>query len=161
MIESSDDLRASIRTLGENEPDPARVAEKLLAALSDEEAHIVSAAALPDYVRHVLTRPLQGGQTFETPDGRRFASRKVAAIVDWVESELNRSVYVAPAGEWKRLRDCTVDDVLALVASRRQKAAEVAAEADRHARLVKAMRKADAETVGDLARDVAAKALAR
>jgi hypothetical protein len=166
MIRTPDDLRAAIRELGETEPDPARVAEKLLSTLSDEEAHAVAAAALPDYVRRVLATPYmhatgRPAPTFETAGGQRTASPKVAGIIDRLDAELNKSVYVASHDEWKRFGMCCLDDVLTLVANRRRKADEVIAEANRYEHVAEAMREHNADTVADLPRDVLAKVLAR
>lgn len=110
MIQTSDDLRAAIRDHGNGDPDPASVAEKVLASLTDAEAHVIARLALPDYARHVLTRArATAPATFEDATGQRVASRRQAATWDWVAAELARSV--RGADDWTTLGQCTAADL--------------------------------------------------
>ena len=164
MIRNADDLRALIREYGADDPDPGRVTEKILATLTGAEAHVVADVALRDYVRRMLAAggaSVPGARSYETASGQRTPSWKIAGLIDHIESELNRSVYVETSAEWKRLGECTPDDVDALAAARRRKAAEVIAEAERFERLAEVAREADAEIVRDLPRDVLAEVLGR
>lgn len=162
-IESADDLRARIRDLSADEPDPAVIAEKILPALSPAEAYVVASVALVDFVRKTLHRaPAAPVQTFETAGGARTTSSKVAAIRDWVARELRLSVCVDEAGsEWKFLADCTAPDLAATAAMRRRKAAATVAEAERFERVAAAVETAGVDTVRELPRVTLEAVLAR
>ena len=139
MIESVDELRVVIREFGSIDPDPGRVAEKILVGLSDEEAHLVAAVTLRDYVRHILAMPLPRGpqREYETASGKRTVSRRVARQIDHIEAELGRTVYGVD-NEYKHYGDCGEADLLFMVASRKKKARELDAEAERLVRFVEA-----------------------
>jgi hypothetical protein len=162
MIESSEDLRAMIRELGGVDPDPGRVTEKILADLSDEEARLIAALTLRDYVRHVLAMPRPVGEqkTFETANGKRTVSWKTAAIIDHIDAELAKGVFAAK-GVWKHFGDCAEVDLLTLVDSRRKKSRELVAEAERYELVLSALRDAQVQTVREIPRDVLARVLAR
>lgn len=81
------------------------------------------------------------------------ARRVVRAVgapdaLDWYAAELCRSVYVIDS--WKRLRDCTADDLRALVVARRQRAVGCVAGDFRCDELGAALTLAGARTVADL-----------
>lgn len=167
MIESSDDLRAAIREYGGVDPDPGRVAEKILADLSDNEARIVVAVTLRDYVRRVLAIPppvrpgsADAQKTFETTNGKHTLSWKTRGIIDHVEAELKKVVYGAQ-DQHKYFGDCGEGDLLSMVGARRKKSDELTAEADRYERVLGALRDADVDTVREIPRDVLARILAR
>lgn len=149
-IASAAELRAAIAHYGRNDPDPGVVAEKILANLTDVEAHIVAAATLRDYVRHVLVRPTiaNATATYQTSSGQKTASAATAAMIDWYTAELATSMHVGDA--WKRLGDCGVKDLEHIVSSRRAKARDVLAEADRYQALLAAVKKAKVSTVSAL-----------
>lgn len=153
-IASSAELRAVIAHYGKTDPDPGVVAEKILANLTDDEAHVVAAATLRDYVRHVLVRPAAVAKTatYETRGGHKTASAATASLIDWYGAELAISMHVGDA--WKRLGDCGVKDLEYIVSSRRTKAREVLAEADRYQALLAAVKKAKVSTVSALDPDV-------
>ena len=82
-IASSAELRALIAHYGKTDPDPGVVTEKILANLTDVEAHIVAAVTLRDYVRHVLVRPSVASappKTYETRKGQKTASAATAVL---------------------------------------------------------------------------------
>jgi hypothetical protein len=151
-IESSSDLRTAIAELGKHDPDPGVVTEKLLSNLTDAEAHVVVSVTLREYVRHVLSRPVvqpaADPATYKTKSGQRTASAATAALIDWYSAELSASVYVGES--WKRLGDCSARDLEYLVSSRRSKAAEVLAEAERYERLLTAVTEFGVDTVASL-----------
>jgi hypothetical protein len=166
VIESSDELRNRIRDLGESEPDPHRVAEKILARMDDYEAQVIARLTLPDYVRKVLAqaRPLDtenSDRSYYTASGRRTPSSKVAAVHDWVEADLARSIYVDDTENYKHLGDCTAENLDFAGATRRRKAAETIAEADRFDRMAAAVRDAGVEILREVPRPVLEQVLAR
>lgn len=171
MITSSAELRSVIGELGKHDPDPGVVAEKILAGLADAEAHVVAQVTLRDYVRHVLAKPVstpvmqesarvpQGSASYRTKGGQKTASASTAALIDWYSAELAASVYVGES--WKKLGDCNTNDLQYLIDSRRSKAADVLAEADRYERLLKAVKKARVDTVSSLDASVGREVLKR
>lgn len=172
QIQSAADLRAVILELGAADPDPGVVAEKITAQLTDREAHVVARATLRNYVRLVLVNQsisTTSGQSsldeagepaqYATASGQKTASAATAALIDWYEAELMRPMNVGD--EWKRLRDCTIDDLQHIVTSRRSKAADILAEAKRYERLRVAVKQHKAVTVADLDPAVGREVLAR
>lgn len=159
MIDSSEDLRAAIRALGETDPDPHKVADKLAAALTDEEAHIVAAICLPDYARHVLIEPRPTtAPSFETQSGQRVRSWKQRDLINWIEARLQKSIRVATG--WKYLGDCTAADFRYGAELRRRKAAQTLAEAEEYDRYEAVMlENPTAAAFRDLPRDILAKVL--
>lgn len=110
-------------------------------------------------------QPALGGQSSPTSHSRLDAhtavagggrkpnrSGRLAAIRDR-HAAWKRARYVID-GTWKMLADCTVDDVLALAAQRRDVAARNTAEAERFDQLARVMKDAGAVTVADLDDDV-------
>jgi hypothetical protein len=164
MITTTEALRAMIRKLAAETPDPAIITGRILDGLTADEARVVVAATLHDYVRRAISAgtPAAAVQTYATASGVRTASRKVAAVRDWVARELAAPVCTDEASRaWKFLADCTVDDLTAAAAIRHRKAAQNAAEAERFEALAKAVEHADVATVGELPADALEAALRR
>lgn len=160
MITSPEELRAEIRRLGVSDPDPHRVTEKLLTRLDDTEAQLIARVTLHEYVRHVLVRPLASQEpqaTYRTASGKTTVSWKTRGIIDHVEAELARSVFTASG--WKFFRECGVDDLAFMATTRRQRADELVAEADRFEATQAALREAGVGTVGELDRGVLSRLL--
>lgn len=157
MIETSDDLRARIRQLGEVDPDPGRVAEQILECLDDAEAHVVAAVTLRDYVRRVLVLPNVPDApvaNLKMLDGRKTSSWKVRATQNQrLQAILNRAVY-GLNGVWKHFGDCGEADLLTMVQSRRTKAEELVHEADHYEKILGLLREHDVQRVRDLPEDV-------
>lgn len=161
MIETPDDLRHVIRTLGAVDPDPGHVAERVLEQISDVEARVVAGVTLRDYVRRVLSLPNvpvvdsdESKPTLTMLDGRRTSSWKVRATQNQrLEAILNKSVYGAQ-GEWKHYGDCSEADLLTMVKSRRDKADELISEGEHYEKVLGLLREHDVEKVRDLPEDV-------
>lgn len=153
MITNSADLRDAIQEIGKHDHDLGVVVEKILVNLSDAEAHVVAQVTLRDYVRHVLTTPASAPVSSEvaqysTASGQVTPSASTAALIDWYAAELSALKHVGD--RFIPLGQCTLKDVRYLSSSRRQKAADLIAEAKRYERLAEAMRQGDAETVAEL-----------
>lgn len=129
--------------------DPREIAEKLIGDIPSRQLRAALAEVLPQYVRVLMTNDRRsdpgrhsqpGSQTRSAPGSERW--RAAAGVL---------ASRFCPAGEWKPLRDCTRDDVLALVAERRDLAAKNAAVADQFERLHQLMSDRGVSTVGELA----------
>ena len=156
MITTTEALRAVIRQLATETPDPAIITGRILDGLSADEARVVVGATLHDYVRRAISVPVAvSARTYETAGGVRTASRKVASIRDWVDRELSAPVCTDEGSRaWKYLRDCSAGDLAAAAEIRRRKAAQNEAEAEKFDALAKAVEHADVDTVGGLSHDV-------
>jgi len=154
-IQSADDLRTRIRYLAADEPNPAVITDQILRTLTAPEFRVVATVALHEFVRRAMTQAVAPAvQTYETANGARTASPKVAAIRDWVDRRLAASVCVnESAHEWKFLRECTAADLAATADMRRRKAAANVAEAEYFDGIHKAVEHAGVDTVGELPRD--------
>src|SRR5690348_6392206 len=103
-----DTLRSRIRKIQDDTGllDPHQIAPKLVGLLSQDE--IVDAVA--SYIR-VLMNTSRRGAVAATPQ----ASAKVAAVQSWYEKMIDQVVDVSgDQGQWKRLAECTRDDILAI-----------------------------------------------
>lgn len=130
-------------------PDPRAVATRVIEKLSAEEYRAALEIALPSYVRVV-------NNAHRSPSvGNPSRSAKVGAIRAWHERMLLAEVDPSGSGnDWKRLGDCTRDDVLALAAHRRKIADENRAAAQRYERLASEMNELGVEHVSDLSASV-------
>lgn len=154
------DLRARIRAILDDtgEADPGVVADKVIGDLSSRELRPALAQTMRALVREVmraerLTTP-QAAENVSPGQGR---SRARAVAEAW-RAHLRDRVFVGD-GTWRLLGDCSPQDVLFLVADRRQKAAELAEAAQRYQRLHDAMDRHGAGRVADLPDAVLADAL--
>jgi hypothetical protein len=157
MITNAAELRSAIESIGKHDPDPGVVTEKILAGLTDADAHVVAQVTLRDYVRHVLTNPASASVAQETAryatgSGQQSPSAATAALIDWYSAELSKSVFVED--RWIRLGQCTFEDLQHLIGSRRRKAADLSAEAEKYERLAEVMEREGVATVADLSVDV-------
>jgi hypothetical protein len=135
------DLNATIRDALERwkEPDPHVVARRLLAKIPPGERDRLVLHGLTERVTLMVRVERQsGGNTPRQGRSRwqRFAQR------------------VNVAGEWKRLGDCTAEDVDWLAADRAEESARLAAVAQQFRMLAAQMRAAGVATVADLGDDV-------
>lgn len=135
-----------------DQPDPHRIAEDLIAAMSLADARGALAVTLPDYVRKIIhTQRQRGGPA---PSSSKWTN--VAQLHATGELALLR-LRVFTQGTWKFLGDCTREDVTAVAEDRDAEAAANTAAAERFRALRKAMNRHKATVV----RDVPADALER
>ena len=115
----------------------------------------MAGVTLRNYVRQVLSLPNvpEGDSTtpsFKMIDGRRTPSPKVQATQNMrLQAILNKSVY-GFEGEWKHYGDCTEADLLFMAESRRTKAVDLVREAERHEKVLAALREHNVEKVREL-----------
>jgi hypothetical protein len=83
-------------------------------------------------------------------DGVRRVSRKVDGAIAAYARELNQAVKVSEERGFKRLRDCTVDDLWWMVEYRRKVAAQNEGSAMKYEKLLQAMKDSGSETVAEL-----------
>ncbi|MCU1617354.1 MAG: hypothetical protein JWO98_4894 [Frankiales bacterium] len=134
--------------------DPRELAEKVLATLDSPDAlRSALSEALPDFVRITVRTAHQGGMA-----GPRSAN--VEAVRGWYERLMSQPVDVSGNGaQWKSLRECTRDELLAVAQYRRQVAARNLQTADSYERLAKVMK--PGQTVGALKQDIVTNVLGR
>lgn len=138
----TDTMRARIRKVQADtgSSDPHEIAAKLISELTEDEL----VAAVAAFVRINMNAERRGTYT-AVPQ----ASAKVGAVQSWYEKLLDQSVDVSgDQGQWKRLADCTRDDLLQIAKYRRDVAARNLATAEKYEALAKGM-KAN-QTVADI-----------
>lgn len=146
--------------------DPKDLAEAVTARLDPEDLDPALQEALVYWVRSHTARSRDGVPDEligSTTGGTRNLevvtattrkpnrSAKVAGIRDWWQSFITERVNVD--GVWKLTGDCTVEDIEALAASRREIASRNLSHADRYQALAARMRSEGVETVQDLGRE--------
>lgn len=152
------DLRAEAAHHVANSPacDPFTLAEQFHPLIPREQWGNALRQLLPDMMREIL----RGQRHKSAPVLAEHAasvgrSRRQRAAVAWWRAKLDASYEVGLAAggkrEWKRLRDCTRDDLLALASHRRGVAEANLAEAVRWEELAALLTSTGAATVGDLA----------
>lgn len=134
--------------------DPRVIAQKLIATMTTDQMEQALQAALPGYVRQVIS----GDQRRATRQVMRpVRSAKVAGIRDWWAEMLASSVYVD--GVWKAFGTCTTFDVGWLAEQRRVEAAKNLAQAAVFDDVGSLMVAHGAEVLADLPRGVVPAAL--
>ena len=128
------------------ETDPRVIAADVLAAIPDEGWREVVSPALVSYVSSLVTRSRQGVPT-QPNRPQVVRSAKVAGIRDDWQRFLGERVQVE--GTWKRVAECTVQDVQALARERREVAAKNVAHATRFEKLAEDMQAQGAATVAE------------
>lgn len=141
-----------------DEADPGRIADMVLAQIPPRQTRTALAQALRLFVRQVIseTRTARNEPTV-TPISR---SAKVAAIREGWQRRLDDRVHGAE-GSWKKLRDCTYDDLLSAATERRQMAERNNAWARQYDAWARLLTEHDAETFGDLPAEIQMHALGR
>lgn len=133
--------------------DPREISEKVLGDMSGRELRPALAEVLPEYVRYIerVHRSASGGPEGQLTDAlhESFAEgspRQAPGSSKW-RALAGR---YAGASERKPLRDCTREDVLAIVARHRSLAESNTSKAEQFERIYRLMVDHDAEVVGDL-----------
>lgn len=142
------EVRAMIRQIvqASSDPDPARVAEEVLAAMPESLRADALRVALPVLVRQMVSsaRSMSHRQWFEY---KKRPNREAA----WRRQVLRtRLALSTDERHWKFLGECSRDDVLAASAIRRDQAASNIAKAERLERLAEKMRVHRSKVVEDL-----------
>lgn len=149
-------MAARVRSFQEStgSADPREIASKILTDLEDHELRAVLEVVLPEYVRQVMKTGRN--QAASSPP----ASSKVSAVRDWYERLMGQPVDVSGGhGQWKSLRECTRDELLAVAQYRRETAARNLATAEKYESLAKLL--PARKTVGQLPTDVVASVFGR
>lgn len=167
-------LNARIRELADGEPNPGRVAEKLLAEMARAEMMVLARAAARNYVRlvmgHLARRfmpPSDGPfvpeqrtestpvKRFTTRDGQTMRSAKWASVRDsWIEEQLKERPVAISDDNWLYLGKCSPADLLAAAENRYRKADSVRSEGDWYKELSDTCVQHKVAKVEDLPRDV-------
>lgn len=132
--------------------DPRDIADKILPALpADVRDHIIR-AGVAAYIRTTLNASRHDAITNALP--ARGRSAKVSTVRDWWARMCDSRVSVADG--WKRIGDCTIDDLAYCAGERRTEAARVIAHAERYERLAAMLTEHGVHTVRELPADAAA-----
>lgn len=129
------------------ETDPKVLAEEICTAVPEYALRDALGACLPEYVRRAVTqvRSRRTGESTPPTPSWRWASVRAAqasgalAIYRW---------RVNVGADWKFFEDCTRDDVAHLVADYRQRAGDLADQAQRYGAVLELMNEIDAARVG-------------
>lgn len=143
-------VKATLATTTKN--DPREIAAEVLASIPDEDLRECLGDALAPYMQWHITKSRRG---IPTPDKLEedlkpvapVRSAKVNAIRDHWAKFLEERVQVN--GNWKKVADCTVQDVQALARERREVAAKNMAHARRFEKLAEDMQAQGAATVAE------------
>lgn len=146
----NDYVKATVATTTQN--DPREIAAEVLASIPDEDLRECLGDALGPYMQWHITKSRRGIPTPEKleEDLKPVApvmSAKVNAIRDHWAKFLAERVQVN--GTWKKVADCTVQDVQALARERREVAAKNMAHAKRFEKLAEDMQAQGAATVAE------------
>lgn len=154
-------LHQLVRTVVDEFPedaDPGVLADKVFTRITEGQYADALRTVLRSYVRRVMTedrgfRP--SVPTVTAPDKQPY--RKSGYVAAMQESGLRARLMERTHGAngWLLLlRDCTVDDLLAAAAERRELAASNGAAATRYEALAAALTESGKTVLGDLADDV-------
>lgn len=150
-------LRQRIRELTEAQSisDPHELAQTLCVQSTAAERKDWLTEALPSYIATVMRsdRNAALNQVANRPS-RRMPSKsaKVAGIRDWWTTFIESRISVG--GDWKPVGDLTVEDLMKVVAERREQAARIHTQADRYETLLGLLDSHGVETVAELPSDV-------
>ncbi len=137
--------------------DPGDLVTEVIARIPKKKVADALKQTMRLYVRQVIseTRPIGGG---EPPVAA--TSWKVTAIRDGWQRQLTNRLHVG-AGKWKRLADCTYDDLLAVAAERRDLAERNGVWARTYESWARLISEAGVDTFGELPVERQAAALGR
>jgi hypothetical protein len=134
--------------------DPRDIAEKILGDLAARERRDALVEVLPEYVRITIGRERHRPASDDPASGDPQNQSTNAGSSRWRRAASVLARRYMPIDTWKPLRDCTRDDVLALVAGYRDRAVQNTHKAEQFEALAAQMAKAKAPTVGALSEDV-------
>ncbi|GGF38791.1 hypothetical protein [Williamsia phyllosphaerae] len=149
------ELRAAVREFAANSnlSDPAEIADAMLLGVTAATRKAWLAEALPVVVSHVLSsqRNTVLNQAFRSPRRMPSKSAKVAGVRDWWSQLMDQRIAIG--AEWKPLGDCTADNLVQIVALRRERAAQVNSQADKYDTLLGLLSTYRVATVRELPAD--------
>lgn len=153
-MSSEQNLRVLVHEVLETStmPDPGDVAEEVFRRVPPEEHGEALRQTLRLFVRQVIGE-LRVGNPSTRPAANSGRSAKVRAIRDAWQRRLADRVHVGDS-EWKFLRDCTRDDLLAAAAERRKLAERNAAWARTYDGWARLLTEHGVATFGELPAEV-------
>lgn len=134
--------------------DPSAVSQQLLAASTAAERKEWLAVVLPRYVADVMRNERNSALNQTATTSRRMPSKsaKVAGVRDWWTKFIESRIAVG--GEWMAVGELTAEDLLIVVAERREQAARINTQADRYDALIGLLHHHGVTTVAELPSDV-------
>lgn len=159
-------LRALIRDIltACDEADPGVIAEAVIVRIPDEELRDALHQTMRYFVRQIISElriansPQPGPITGPMP-ARARSAKNIAIRQDW-QSRLHDRVHVG-GSEWKLLRDCTYDDLMAVARERSDLALRNALWADTYEGWASLLASHRVAVFGDLPASVLETALSR
>jgi hypothetical protein len=154
--------------------DPSDIAREINRRIADDDCRTALRQALRGYVREEITRlrrhpgpeetePISNVTLFvsgnapaaQKPAAARPPARsvKVAGIRDWWSAKLRELTHVGES-EWRRLGDCSFEDLMFAAAERHEHAARNAARAAWYEQLAETVQAAGAARVRDLPSEI-------
>lgn len=143
----SAELNQLIRDVAESAADDAGPVEIAQAAI-DKAGDELAGQFLLDLVS-ALVPTILGAQRRGAMGGNGGRSPKLERRRSWWARALQSRVAVG-GGEWKRLGDCTVDDLRSCIADRESFISSVRGQIEGYEKLIAAMQEHAADTVGEL-----------
>lgn len=142
-------LRELVREVlsGTDEADPGVIAGMVVAQIRKADRDAALSQTMRLFVRQIISETRISHRATVTPI-RPNRSMKVASIRE-ESRRLDDRLHVG-ASQWKKLRDCTYEDLLAVAAERQENADRNAAWAREYRAMASAVLDADVATFGDL-----------
>lgn len=147
QITDRDSLTELIRRAATEAASPREVAEGVSSHILDEDVRPYLVDALTWMARTVMGNQRSGA--VDAVRRGRSVSRRTEAVRDYWQNMLDSSVSVGD-GEWKRLRDCTADDLRSVIQRRYDHIRAVRGQIDYYETLLKRMDDEGVVTVGEL-----------
>lgn len=133
--------------------DPRLVAADLVAALPEQQLRQALAETLPAFVTSAAIAQRARAMREARPLTQTVVQGTPASSARWASAASILEHRICIGTEWKRLADCTADDLERTALDRQSRAATILSEADRWTRLAALLRRRGATTVADLSAD--------
>jgi hypothetical protein len=159
------DLHRIVRKIADGHPeiaDPGDLASLVFDEICPDDYAVVIRIMLRSYVRDVIRhdRADYASDSALVPDAVLVGgpapfrpSVKVAGIRNEWRRQMGHRIHIG-GNEWKLLRYCSYEDLMAAASERRRLAAENTASARRYEKLAQALKDHDAATMANLGDDV-------
>jgi hypothetical protein len=148
MSDDEFSVRAIALELCESYEDPHELAEAVLARLGKSPRILRAALAevLPQFLAAFTSR--KRNTTISSRSRISNRSAKVAGIREWFPRFLSETLFTEQG--WRRIGECTADDLLFAASQRRKRAISEGIRANQYTRLADALKNEGVDTVAEL-----------